>query len=146
MKIEIEDHKLLFEQDIFKKIQSYSGENEKIGYLFVYNISGTKELVISEITEPHYKDLSTPIFSEISAKHAKIAKKKIKESNYTIAVIGFYHTHPVSFGAVRSQTDIDHFKDVSKKSRLNVFIIATSKELVIYIYKYGECIERITWK
>lgn len=146
MKIDVEGYVLIFEEKIFDEIQSFAGDMEKIGYLFIYNILGTKEIVISEITHPHEKDISTPVYSEICSKHARIAKRKIKESDNTIASIGFYHTHPVSYGVKPSQTDIDHFEHSSRKALLKVFIIATSKELAIYIYKYGVCTERIKWK
>ena len=148
IKVEFNEQEIItfnFKKEILKNICGYAGGLEKIGYLFYQKLLNINEYILDEISEPHKKDISTKIYSEICWRHKWKTKKWIETKKKKYGIIGYYHTHPEQFKIVPSNIDFSYFNKNSKKANIKVYIIAISKELMIYFYSYGKEIMKKKW-
>lgn len=134
--IENEYHAIFIEDNHFKKITNLAGGKEQGGYIFISKIKNTQEYIVELLTDPHKRDICSETFIKLSNKHKRIARK-IQRKNNTLYEVGFYHTHPESFGCRQSEYDLEYFSNISRQYKISLFMIGINNKVNIIIYSYG---------
>ncbi len=130
---------------VFETICKQAGGNEKIGYIFYEKIKDTNEYIINKISPPHKKDISKPGYCKISRKHKREVDAWLSWNEH-ISTIGYYHTHPESYGTKRSRVDLNAFWESSLENEISIFIIAIKSKVSIYIYSFGREVKMKKWQ
>ncbi|CAM9130080.1 Mov34/MPN/PAD-1 family protein [Mycoplasma todarodis] len=140
MKISAKEFVIYIPDKFILEISKHSGKKEKIGFIIGNKILESEEYQIKAISKPNIMDISTETFSRVSWFHKRKVKRMMELNKEKIYPLGFWHTHPHWYGVKPSITDLNHFADVSKNKRKNIFVIATNDLVAIYIYEGGKCI------
>lgn len=134
--------------DVLEKMEMWrqvdSESNEACGFILGYQNKQTKNITISNITNPQEDDFRTRFFCRLqSIGHFKFLEKEKLNQNY---YLGVWHSHPQRIPEP-SWLDFQNWNDILEKDQTGsdcvIFIIIGTKAFRVWVgsYKTKEIVE-----